>query len=220
VDPEVDRANGEAAGLAYRDGDPSAVLTVDGVAVTGQELALRRANVEANIEFMATVMAGGGPTASGVQDRLELIQAYGPGTVALSAVIHDAALHAMVVEQGLTIDPAEITDSLDSQRSAIQSGDAPGQAAFVEAVGEDFFWNVYLPEVVQRGLLVSKLRAAELEGVTSHEEGVRGWTAFETDAVNSAVVNLADGGDVSQSDVAEAVSYWMDYTALVVAESS
>jgi hypothetical protein len=140
--------------------------------------------------------------------------------VALSAVTHDAALHALVVEQGLTIDPAEITESLDLQRSAIESGEAPGQAAFAEAVGEDFYWNVYLPEVLQRGLMVSKLRSAELEGITSHEEGVRRWTAFETDAVNSAVVNLADGGDVSRSDVAEAVSYWMDYAALVVAESS
>lgn len=190
----------------------SVVARVDGIEITEADWTLALARVESNLSFMRGEIAAGSSAAAGLVPFLTLVEKYGVETVALGATISQAVIEAEATRRGVMPTPIELSAAVSRQRQVTEAGLrgdivlAPGAVAMVEAmmaaVGEDFYWRVFLPTQQRQAIATERLQIAI--GRTQP------WPTFITSRVRTARVELIAPGLRSLS-VEEAIAYLEEF---------
>lgn len=204
-------SDGQSIGEARNAADEDAVVaTVDGQPVYLADFLERKRSVEVNLDYMQRVAESGHPAAEGIQATIDLVNQAGVENVAFASLIRDLALFQRATDEGHVPSEQEIADQTAAVRAAFDEGQI-GEVAkgYVDAVGQDQYWNEIYPEVARRGLAIEKMQAAfqQQHDPNDQEALAVAWNGIEQETVEGAEVTVEDQDAVSPATVEGAVGY-------------
>lgn len=214
-DPEsagIRRAEDLGAAAGQANGQP--ILLVNGVTVWESDLAELLVGVRTNREFMRTFIPEIEDPAARMdtEDRLALIEAHGDDAVALASVILTAAKEAVARREGHTPEVSEVSEAVANLRQQIEAApdndDASGfdaAQAYIEAIGEERYWNEIAPRQQQRNLAIGNLRAT-LGGET-RQERLLAWAQFQKQLIAELRITVPGQSEISSDQIARALDY-------------
>jgi hypothetical protein len=204
-------ARAARVGAATASAGSQPVLVVDGVTVTDGDLAVYRAGVAANIEYMrgAIVDVPDPAAAEALAERLALIEAYGVEVVSVAAAIGAAMIEAEAGRDGLSPTVSEVAEYNEQRRATLNaSPDIPGAAAaraYVDAIGEERYWEEIAPRETARELASQRVQQA----VTADASGDprRAWALHRQGLLDAVQITITDRDAVSAALLDQALTY-------------
>lgn len=185
--------------LTPDDGDlpPGVIATVDGFEVTEQDWDMALFEVERSLVYMraqvALVEPPGGPEMQSFMARyLEALEARPPEVAALTSLVVNRATAAAAFAAGLAPSEDEVVAAVTEQRDLTTEALAHGGfdewnretfELMLERVGEDAYWEQFLPDLLRRGLANQRLFERERHSPES-------WRTAEVRLARSADVVL------------------------------
>ena len=173
--------------------------TVGGETITEGDLReavlhLRHMKMLADRELQGMGENTGLPTAY-LQARHDLAIKWGDENVALASLIQDRVLHQKATELGYEASDEELDEAREHARNAYKNGGLdPYTRGYIEAVGEDHYWENIYPILAARSISIRKLHngVAEEKGAQVYSEARAHWHDFEEGATHAADITMPE----------------------------
>jgi hypothetical protein len=221
------RDRARAVGAHLTDADDTPLLTVDDYTVSHREFAHELGAAEYTLATMNETLANGpndGEVSADQEaflaDWVDIIESVGLESVAMGSIIAETAAYQWAVAEGFSASEEDVVAAIEEQRR-LQDELADTQAhelqqAFIDAVGEDRYWNEILPQIMEREIVLAAARRAVITGeqnATAVDESA--WLELQVELVRAVEIEILDPETVDQETVEQGREYIVeDYAAL------
>jgi hypothetical protein len=204
--------------------DDSPVLSINDEVVTEEQFALELHRAEYSYESMKESVDTGTQSPSGsatgpeqeafLAEWVDIFERVGVENIAMGSVIAETAQYSWALDQGYTASDAEIANELERQRElherlAERPEEADVHEAFVNAMGEDYYWDKFLPQMVEQQIVTSKAHHsivdAENEGAEPRD--LLSTVAHKVELVESANIEILDSDVIDPETVERGREY-------------
>lgn len=211
----------------YQADDESPVaLTVNGNPVTEQTIQSQQAEVAYRRSYMQGLIDNstqGDPAMERYNEAfIELIDEYGPENVGVGAALLDAVIRDYAEENDLNASQDQIDEGIEQQREAhetMEEQDPEAAAALseaqIEVIGEERYWDEYLPEIITKGLTEQNVNEAAWEaaeiapepGPAFQLEREHYLAEFRADLLREAEIEVVEESALGDADLDRAIEY-------------
>lgn len=209
--------NGKSVGEAFINTPEGIVIgKVGNQSLFLSEFLQSKRSVESNLDYMRRQIAGGNRFADELQARIDLIEDAGVSNVALGSLISDLALQERALAQGFSVTQDEVAEYIASVRGPVEQGNAnPSIYGYIDAVGQDRYWNEVLPAIASRQLPIENMNRSFREGLPSKDlaSQKRIWNNFQQAIVEQTPIQLLREDLVGPANVQNALAYLEAYWA-------
>ena len=219
----------------FLEGDDSPVaIAVNGEPITRARIESNRADAEFRRSLMQEMLEEPEhhhpPMEMYNEAFVELIDEFGTENVGLAVALVNTAIQVYAGENDLQATEQQIDEAMEQQREThdmIEQQDpeaaAAVGAALIDVIGEERYWEEYLPEVLSASITDQNVdraawEAADVEpepGEMFQLERERFLAEFRADLVREADIEIADASALGDADLDRAIEYITDaYPAL------
>jgi Tol biopolymer transport system component len=209
----------------YISDETGVALTVNNQEITAAQIESSQAISELNRTTMQELVdeqAGQHPEMTAYNEAfIELIDEYGPENVGLGMVLTSAAVRDYAEENDLTATDEQIDEAIERQREShemIEQQDPEAAAAvgtaLIDVIGEDRYWEEYLPRVLESSITERNVDDAawQQESIddddpASLQEQDHYLAEFRADLINDATIEVEDESALGDADLDRAVEY-------------
>jgi Tol biopolymer transport system component len=211
----------------FLEGDDSPVaVTVDGEPITQARIERDRADVELRRSLMQEMIDDPEfdhpPVDRYNEAFIELIDEYGPENVGLGAALADIVVQQYAEEHDLEATDEQVEQAMEQQREAhdmVDEQDPEAAAAvgtaLIDVIGEDRYWDEYLPEAMRQSMTEQNVNEAAWEsaeidpepGTTFQLERERYLAEFRADLVREADIEIVEESALGDADLEQAIEY-------------
>lgn len=206
--------------------DPIA-LTVNGEEITAGQIDMQRATAELSRTTTRELIEDSDALPPEVVEYYEallaLTEEYGPANVGLGNSLAQAAIQIYAEENDLVASEEQIDEAMEQQRESWEmieeedpeSATAVGEA-MIDVMGEDVYWNEYLPEAITDSLTEQNVEEAvwEAADVSADDDPSTGrWerdaflAGLRADLVQDADIEIIDEVALGDADLERAIEY-------------
>lgn len=146
-----------------------------------------------------------------LEQLFEIEKKYGPSTIALANLILDYTMYAEALRIGITVSENEVQELIDIAKEAFSDEELTVPQSikdFIERVGEENYWQMYLPEVYERFIYGNKLFHKIIA------ENRNDISPFQLSLVKEAEIEIINGDLFEGVTIVQALEFLEEYLVI------
>lgn len=212
-DPDsVARDQGKSVGEARVSAPMSSVAKVGTIAITDADFEEGMKVVSSDLDYMQAQIAAGNPNSEFLQQFVELINAHDTASVALAALIEDRSVYLLAVQRGYQPSTTQVKVKTEQDRNLVNTQGTPPQLqAYINVVGEEYYWSTLYPQIAERTLASQALYASVTKDHPDAEAASAAWLQVKKEAVAEASVTIVSSSAIAPATRDSAMNYLNAY---------